>query len=160
MSKIWGCLFWIMTMVIGGPIAAAPHQAPNLTDIARNADGSVRSMNQYEANEYCLNQGLRLPTIRELALYAQSREAHGIRENAQEGYYYIEALDASGKPDTFYFTNRGYLRPQGELGMAWFWSSSLHPRHTGHAFYMRGYDAALVHEMRTVFGGGAVMCVR
>lgn len=133
---------------------------PKLTAIIRNADGSIRSMNQYEAIEYCLSQGLRLPTIRELALYAQSREAHGVRESAREGYYLIESTNANGKPDSFYYTHRGYLQPKGDLGAVAFWSSSLHPRKTHQGYLLHGYDAVIFSEDRTVFGGVAVRCVR
>ena len=102
--------------------------APSLSDIARNADGSVRRMTQYDAENYCRNQGERLPTVRELALYAQSLGAQGISETAKAGYYVVKELDGAGSPANFYFNSQGYVRPTGELGnLGSFWSSSVYP---------------------------------
>jgi hypothetical protein len=101
--------------------------APNLTDVVRNTDGSVRAMTQYEAMDYCLSRRQRLPTIRELALYAQSQGARGVRETPEAGYLAAKAFDTSGHPDNFYYSNEGYQRPAGDLAkLVWSSSVSLH----------------------------------
>lgn len=38
--------------------------APSLTDMARNVDGHVRELSHYDADRYCHDLGLRLPTSR------------------------------------------------------------------------------------------------
>src|SRR4051794_10978038 len=57
-----------------------------LGDFVRDANGGIRSMTQTEAVSYCKSQGQRLPTVRELALYAQSLGAQGISETEKVGY--------------------------------------------------------------------------
>jgi hypothetical protein len=102
--------------------------APDLTAIARNPDGSVRAMSQYEAERYCLNMGLRLPTARELAHYAQLRGAKGLSASAKNGFILIEESDNSGKMDRFYYSNVGYEQPlEDDSGWQFLWSSSLLP---------------------------------
>jgi uncharacterized protein (TIGR02145 family) len=97
---------------------------PQFGDIARNADGSVRYMNQFDAVSYCASQGMHLPRIRELAQLAVSLGAAGISETPKDGYNLMTAKNADGKVDNFYFNYAGYKRPQGDLGNNWFWSSS------------------------------------
>ena len=117
-----------------------------LGDILRDANGRVRHMNQYDAERTCREQGTRLPTARELAVYSQSLGARGIRETAhpgvvmsdttvraeieqmdRDGYYPIYVANSSGQSSVdFYFNYSGYQRPAGDLGNLWFWSSSVH----------------------------------
>ena len=81
-------------------------------------------MNQYDAVSYCANQGMHLPSARELAQLSASLGAAGISETPK-GYYLVSAKNADGKVDNFYFNYSGYKRPQGDLGNNWFWSSSV-----------------------------------
>ena len=133
--------------------------APNLTDIVRNADGSVRHMNQYDADSYCRNQGQRLPTARELALYSQSLGAQGISETKKDGYYLVKGSDSAGIPDNFYFSSKGYQRPSGDLGSFWFWSSSVHPDFSDNAYVLYGDNGGIDGD-RGGFDINAVRCVR
>jgi hypothetical protein len=102
---------------------------PNLGEIAKNADGSVKTMSQANAIECCKNQGGHLPTARELASYSQELGAAGIievadhKDNDQDSYS-IGALNFDSGIDRFYFNYHGYQRPSGDLGNYWFWSSS------------------------------------
>ncbi|MGK5083042.1 hypothetical protein WDW37_07025 [Bdellovibrionota bacterium FG-1] len=133
---------------------------PDLTDIVRNADGKVRHMYQTEADSYCRNQGQRLPTTRELALYAQSRGAQGISETPKFDYDLIKGSDSLGNPDNFYYSNRGYQRPAGDLGSQYFWSSSVtRDDFSFFAYHMGGEDALFLIGS----GGdnyGSVRCLR
>jgi hypothetical protein len=120
---------------------------PQLDDIARNPDKSVRMFEymtsfgkplpngDFGAVEYCASQGMHLPSARELAQIASrwctpelaGKEpcgAAGISETAKDGYVYVPTLSADGKADKFYFSSAGYMRPAGDLGENSFWSSS------------------------------------
>jgi hypothetical protein len=119
--------------------------APRLGDIPRDPDGSVSFMSEPDADQYCRSQGTRLPTIRELALYAQSLGALGIRETTHigevetdsavqteiaqmkgDGYEAIFTLNSAGQPTVdFYFSHSGYRAPPGDLGAFWLYSSSV-----------------------------------
>jgi hypothetical protein len=98
-----------------------------LTDVARDSNGDIRHMNQASARQYCQDLNLRLPTARELALYAQENGAKGISETWKYGYYPVNAYDTS--LDKFYFNNSSYQRPPNEpqemMGSLNFWSSSV-----------------------------------
>ncbi len=109
-------------------------KVPMFLHIARNADGSVKYMNQNQAIQYCLGQGAHLPSAREWAQYSFMLVAEGILEvdfvdsnlggRPPVGYSLINAKDfLTGSSDAFYFNLTGYQRPEGELGDNWFfWS--------------------------------------
>ena len=152
-----------------------------LGDILRDANGLVRHMNQYDAERTCREQGTRLPTARELAVYSQSLGARGIRETAhpgvvmsdttvraeieqmdRDGYYPIYVANSSGQRAVdFYFNYSGYQRPAGDLGNLWFWSSSVHPVYSNDAYNLNGHNGHLYYGYRSYVGvDSAVRCVR
>ena len=152
-----------------------------LGDILRDASGRVRHMNQYDAERTCREQGTRLPTARELAVYSQSLGARGIRETAhpgvvmsdttvraeieqmdRDGYYPIYVANSSGQRAVdFYFNYSGYQRPAGDLGKLWFWSSSVRPAYPKYACTLDGYDGGIDYYNRSlVYDLSAVRCVR
>lgn len=105
---------------------------PVIGDIVRNTDGSIRYMNQYDAVQYCANQGMHLPSARELAQLSMNLGAKGILEmhdikngHVPEGYHHVKAKNADGKDDSFYFNDVGYQPTKGDLGHSWLWSSSV-----------------------------------
>lgn len=134
--------------------------APNLTGIAKDAKGNVLRMNQSDADNYCRNQGQRLPTARELALHSQSLGAQGISETEKYGYYLRQVSDSAGNPDRFYFSHDGYKRPAGELGDNWFWSSSVLPDDSDLAYRLSGFDGGIYTTYIYAFRNGAVLCVQ
>ena len=152
-----------------------------LGDILRDAKGRVRHMNQYDAERTCREQGTRLPTARELAVYSQSLGARGIRETAhpgvvtsdttvraeieqmdRDGYYPIYVANSSGQRAVdFYFNYSGYQRPAGDLGNLWFWSSSVHPVYSYGAYFVSGSVGGVGNVNRSSGDdGSAVRCVR
>lgn len=155
---------------------------PALGDIVRNENGSVRHMNQYDADQYCRSRGSRLPTVRELALVSQSLGARGIRETAHAGvvrteaavqaeitqmsaagYYPIYTMNGSNQPSVdFYFNYTGYQRPAGDLGSHFFWSSSVHPYYSSNAYYLYGGNGVIFSAgFRSYYDvDSAVRCVR
>ena len=135
--------------------------APNLSDIAKDEEGNVLHLNQLDAEKYCKEQGMRLPTIRELALYAQSLEAAGISETKKEELYLVKGSDAAGNSDHFYFSHKGYKRPKGDLGKYWFWSSSVHPDYTFSAYVLNGNNGDVGLDVSSYINDfNAVRCVR
>lgn len=82
--------------------------------------------------------GTHLPTAREFALKAQSLGAKGLFELAElkkgeappPEYYLVEAENADGVRDTFYYNLRGYspgAPPDSDLVTHAFWTSSFSP---------------------------------
>lgn len=152
-----------------------------LGDILRDSNGRVRHMNQYDAERACREQGSRLPTARELAVYSQSLGARGIRETAhpgvvrtdstvqaeteqmeRDGYYTIYVANASSQPAVdFYFNYSGYQRPAGDLANYFFWSSSVLPDYSFSAYGLNGGNGFIDDFNRSYDGdGSAVRCVR
>lgn len=134
---------------------------PDLTDVIRKPGGNhVITMTQFEARDYCLAQGQRLPTVREFALYSQSLGAQGISETAQEGYDLVRGSDPDGNPDYFYFNSTGYESPGGVLGYFWFWSSSVNPGDPRLAYGLDGDSGATTNDYRNNDNYRAVRCIR
>jgi hypothetical protein len=105
----------------------------DLDGILRSDDGSIRYIDRDAAMTAC-PQGTHLPTIRELAELSKANGAKGILELNQldpkkklpAGYYGVHgAINPDGKKDSFYYNPSGYVRPSGDLGKNWFWSSSI-----------------------------------
>lgn len=173
----------VMTGYSRAGIEGALSSESALGDIVKNPDGSVRHMNQHDAEKYCLAQGSRLPTAKELAKYAQDNHtAKGIHAKAKhlglsvdsdavkaeinqmdrDGYCAIYTKNSSGqKVVDFYFKNGGYQRPAGELGNYFFWSSSVHPDSSNYAYALYGVSGHIYDPSRSYSDYfSAVRCVR
>ncbi len=138
--------------------------AASLTEIARNEDGSVRRMTQYDADRYCRHQGQRLPTVRELALYAQSLGAQGISEKQKDGYYFVRGMDSLGNPDNFYFSDKGF-QSNSEEDSFLLWSSSIDlggiSNSTDDAYSLNGWNGMITWgDIRYNAKYSATRCVR
>lgn len=133
---------------------------PDLTDVAKNADGSVLHLNQYDADSYCRNQGQRLPTARELGLYAQSLGAEGIIETEKDGFLPVNGSDSAGHPDNFYYSFFHYRRAAGDSEANAYWSSSVDPEHSNVALAMNNDMGVILGLNREFAGMGAVRCVQ
>lgn len=72
-----------------------------------------------EAHNICRKRGMRLPTPRELAEFAQKLGANGISETRKDGYYRVGS-DTKYKP--FYYSRQGYEDPSGTQGHYLIWS--------------------------------------
>lgn len=145
-----------------------------LGDILRDSNGRVRHTNLRDADGACRDQGGRLPTARELAVYSQSLGAQGIRETAhpgvgsfaskvqaeiaqmnRDGYYpnYYVANNSGDKAIDFYFNSSGYQRPAGDLGDYWFWSSSVLTSDFGYdydsAYVLNGFSGYFTSVVRS-----------
>jgi hypothetical protein len=113
------------------------------------------------------NNDYRLPTARELAQVSQSLGAQGIIEvkdvsekDKENGYYLLKGSDSEGNSDHFYFSHKGYERPAGDLGIKWFWSSSVHPHFSNSAYSLYGVWGHVDYVGRSVDSNSAVRCVR
>ena len=148
--------------------SASPHfpdslEPAGIGEIERTPDGRPLKMSQYEAVRYCQQKGKRLPTIRELALLAQSLGAKGIRETAypgsswenrlikdevarmeKEGYDVVYKKTHRGwrVEVDFYFNSTGFPTFGAPLGYGWFWTSSVGPS-LSHMSYFLNNDAKL-----------------
>lgn len=126
------------------PAPSSPNKTAKISGaVLRNADGSIRFMNQLMAMKAC-PAGTHLPTTRELAEESQARGAKGILELSQvpdfrppPGYEKISAINPDATKDEFYFSPEGYKRPSGESEQYWLWSSSVEDSGGGMVF---GYD--------------------
>jgi hypothetical protein len=55
----------------------------------------------------------------------------------------VHIINADGKTNRFYFSYAGYIRPAGNLGISWFWSSSVIQKVADYALDLVGYDGVL-----------------
>jgi len=132
--------------------------SPQIGEIERNTDGSIRYMRQAGAINFCASKGQHLPSARELAQLATSMGAVGISETAKDGYYQVSAKNADGKVDSFYFSYAGYNRPAGNLGSNWYWSSSVDASVSGGGFALYGDVGVVDVDSRDDIS--AVRCAR
>jgi hypothetical protein len=184
MKQKWILSLSVLSLAVGAQLLSLRAEAQvvgTLGDILRDANGRVRRMNQYDAERTCREQGTRLPTARELAVYSQSLGARGIRETAhpgvvtwdttvraeieqmdRDGYYPIYVANSSGQRAVdFYFNYSGYQRPAGDLGNLWFWSSSVRPVASNYADVLNGSNGYVDYVNRSYGNDNfAVRCVR
>jgi len=133
---------------------------PVFLDLVKNADGSVKTMNQSDAVHYCASQGAHLPSARELAQLSTSLGAKGIVDSCGSSdisCYSVKATNADGNEDSFEFSYDGYQRPAGEMGNNWFWSSSAYSNVSDFAFFLNGSGGEVAYVYRN--GHYAVRCV-
>lgn len=159
---MWNSKYFLITITTLA-LGAASAQAAG--EILRDADGSIRYMNQHDAMKAC-PAGTHLPTIRELAKESQARGAIGILEVNQgnsdgvpTGYYKISAINPNGQKDEFYFNCEGYKRPNGDLGNNWFWSSSLHSNYSDFGYLLNGGSGFVGYGDSPDNNNPAVLCV-
>lgn len=154
----------IMSSLVALPVMGQDSQTSQVErqslfpEIVRKADGSVARMSDQEAYYHCLSLNAHLPTVRELALYAQSLGAAGIAaERLDNSYGFINAKNADRyrQDDDFYYSNEGYQRPNGELGDISFWSSSENPLELTR-FYLDGVTGKIDNHF---FGHRAAWCI-
>lgn len=153
---------------------ATQTNAPALSDIARNADGSIRYMVQSSeymtdrglplengeigAMEYCDALGMHLPAIRELAQYSQSEGAAGLSEDAKGDFSVVKARNGDGKLDEFYFSASGYRVPGAYEEGLWFWSSSTYTDDSYVAYDFRGFSGEIGYDARDIDLRHATRC--
>lgn len=163
MKNLTRLVFTIGVMLVASTsLSQAQNNASILGDLAKDEKGNVKTMNQYQAAEYCQSIGSRLPTVRELALYAQSLGADGISDRKEDDDYgtiYTRDIDGNIVVD-FYFSFRRYHRPGGDLEDYWYWSSSVHPKYPDEAYLLSGYVGVITYDSRYHDHDYAVRCVK
>ncbi len=139
---------------------------PVSIDIVKDDNNRVIIMNHAEAIQYCSTHDARLPSARELAKLSMSLGSKGIVDACEKidkqcgKYEPVSIYD--GTPDSFYFSSRGYQRPEGDLGKYVFWSSSIiKPYVTDFNGYSGGLDGDLPNSTGDIGEViiGAVFCV-
>lgn len=135
-------------------------------DPPMNGPNQFQSFDQRDAQSYCANLQARLPTARELALFATQQGAVGIVP-WDEGRDFIRTVETNGTRDQFAYDGNGYKDPlcrtSQELHAA-FWSSSATSKlHVDSYALVLRCDAAdltgtidTIHVTRPI----AVRCVR
>ena len=109
-------------------------------DIARNANGSTRHMDQYQATEYCQSLGAQLPSRED---FVRLREYMGARSGTYEGY--------SPQVIPNLTRNEG-----GGTYSNYFWSSSVPPDVSDYGYHFHGRDGAFGYVSRDYVFYGAV----
>ena len=111
-------------------------------DIAKNADGSIRHMDQYQATEYCQSLGAQLPSRED---FVRLREYMGARSGTYEGY--------SPQVIPNLTRNEG-----GRTYSNYFWSSSVPPDVSDYGYHFHGRDGDIGYAARYYDDDGAVRC--
>lgn len=126
----------VATLVLG---SLAAH-AVTLPEVAMRGRAVV-GFTKERAIEHCYKRGKRLPTVRELATWAQERGAIGIEESPNKALayplevdlmqrrgfdaLYLHRSDAQTVVD-FYFNPKGFKRaPRGVLGKTRIWAADV-----------------------------------
>jgi hypothetical protein len=183
MKQKWILSLSVLSLAVGAQLLSLRAEAQvsaSLGDFLRDANGQVRRLSQYDAERACREQGTRLPTVRELAVYSQSLGARVIRETAhpgvlwsdsrvsaeiaqmdRDGYYPIYVANSSGQRAVdFYFNYSGYQRPAGDLGEMPCWSSSVRPNGSERTAYLLYGDDGSVFLWGDRSALGPARCVR
>lgn len=143
-------------------IQARPHQSDSLSkrdDVARDADGRVHYMHHAEATQYCENIGRRLPSVAELAQFAQSMGAVGISTSKEPGYESIVMLNDDGQFDQFYYSNAGYKAPKNLIDSNGLWSSSIYGNNSKGAYFLNIKTGELLIGKRDKLNFTTSICV-
>lgn len=176
-KKNWVAPFMLIALGMHSPLASAREHGRtpagsgvgiNLTDVARNADGTVMRLDHAHAESYCLNQGLRLPTIQELAEWViHSGDGSAISDTPLNGFHEFDGLTPDGEPDKFYFSwdNFHIHSPIRDLSHYWYWSSSSDSGRSESAFYtLAGWSAYISsltnRDFNDNYFGNGVSCLR
>lgn len=147
--------------------------------IVKHSDGSIAYLPLSQAKAFCDEHGLHLPTAREVALLAQSLGAKGILETSftdisvkmnevkteilekkAQGYYPIYKLNSQRQTVVdFYYSEEGYVRPEGDTGKYWFWTYSLQPADKNYAYVLISTNGRITSDYNPVmYAGAAVRC--
>lgn len=116
--------------------------------------GNACYMTYSKAIDYCASQAKRLLTAKEFAQLSSQLGSKGILEekeyqqkkNAGENvtsYYRIRVQNTDDLIEVFYYSYAGYIRPAGELGKNWIWSSSDLAIHSGRGIKFSAYDGRI-----------------
>lgn len=119
------------------------HDATSFRYCPKSRKGEVFRMSQMNAEKYCAEQGLHLPTAREFGLFSMGFGAKGIlevssaEEKAPAGYYRVDSINPGDLRDDLHFSHEGYDAVAGNLGNDQFWTSSVVPQNKefAHVFY-------------------------
>jgi hypothetical protein len=116
----------VAALVTSPLVRAAETNSLRFSDVAKNADGSIRYLSQSDAIRYCADLRQRLPSERELLQLAMSRGATGTSEIFRSGYYVVNAINLDGQNDDFYYAHSGYEQAAAGVQPGWLWSSSVY----------------------------------
>ena len=118
---------------------------------------------QNDAEAICDSLGARLPTSLELAQEAVKYGSVLKKPNAEgkcdpeDGEFFDLVSNENGPYFCYSYVN--YVRPEGDLGYYWVWSSSLAPRADGYAYLLHGLNGDYGYISRSKgFKNTAVRC--
>lgn len=155
--------------VLAGSVAVHAMALPEVAMRGKTLVGFTKE----RAIEHCYKRGKRLPSVRELAMWAQERGAIGIEESPNKALayplevdlmqrrgfdaVYLHRSDAQTVVD-FYFNPKGFKRaPRGVLGKTRIWAADV--AHVGGAdgyTFTPGYPLFRADSSRREF---AVVCI-
>jgi hypothetical protein len=113
--------------------------------------------------------GTHLPTMREIAEYCTALGAKGILEIADvnpgaipKDYLHYQVTNSDNSQEEFYFNEKGYQRPNGDLGKEFFWTSSLDSfvKKDGWALSLYGYSGFFYIGDPIYSSWNAVRCIQ
>ncbi len=146
--------FAIAALLMSLPLAA--QASVELEPPARTRSGIIARMTHAQADAYCADQGLRLPTLRELATHYNplgvlSSEPTGVR---------LEAFYTEQRRIHFFYDPSTYQRGRGDSVFEWYWSSTLLPQNEQHAYFFDAAHGEIRDTHREVQRSCAVRCIR
>lgn len=149
------CKTTVECQELSAEVNARPSERPKFL----GAETIVYSKSQREAVDYCVSLGGHLPSIRELAKFAQRFGANIASSKLDDSYRLVRAtnMDLNSERYPFYYSSAGYRTPRGLMeNNNWFWSSERSVD-SGHAFAL--FVGAIIGNVGHYNDGGAVWCV-
>lgn len=139
--------------------------AVEFSSVGRDSRGQVlSSLDQVQAEAYCLERGMLLPSLDQLLLYAHQNGACGTLTSPV--YRRYKELSQCKKSQylpvpgsTIYYSPFGYVCAEGALAHSFFWSRTPHPQQSG-AVWQLSACTGLLDYAPPELGLGGVICVK
>lgn len=141
-------------------------------DFLRRPNGKIITyLDRSEASYLCAAKGMQLPTVRALAIEGTKNGAKILELDQVPGGkvpwgFKLISVEYPDTMDEFYYSNKEYIRPEGDKGEQVSWSSSPVVRsndiyNTPNVYIFEGYSGAI--SLNNSTSGGffsSVRCVR
>ena len=154
-TRIGSFIRLILLIIPQSVTAHAGSPVVQLSDAARTPEGKIVRMTHPEAQAYCRAQGLRLPSIQELA---RAFNPNGVMTKQPAGVSLQAVQDGHGRFE-FYYDPNSYQRGSGELVFEWYWSATRYHHGIDHAYFFDAARGQIYDLSRLVRGSCAVRCV-
>jgi len=152
----WKTLSALIPALSFALISSAAQASLTLEAPARTQTGMIARMTHPQAEAYCAEQGMRLPTLRELAL---AYNPNGVLRKEPSGVR-LEPFYTESRHFDFFYDPSSYQRGKGDSAFEWYWSSTLYSGNSQHAYFFDAAYGEIRETNRHAKGSCAVRCIQ